>query len=99
MTEIIKELREVCQEECLVISHETLFEQACTFLRGEQMSNQKQQNANFNSWKKPMTNPRPATDKQLAYLQQLADSKNINIEVRKDMTSQEVSKLIEELKK
>lgn len=91
LTKKIQDLREVCKEEGLVISHDTLFKEACTFLRGELMS-KKKQSSNYNPNKKASAN-------QLAYAQTLADKKGISISVSEDTSNKEISELIKELKK
>jgi len=89
--EIIKTLREVLSEECLVVSHDTLFRESLCIYRGEK--------ANQSNPKKPFNKPTtPATDKQIAYAQQLADLKNIELNLTGKETSQQISKLIDELK-
>ncbi len=90
ITEIINELREVIKEECLSISHDTLFSESILIYRGEKAGEQKRGGYNQSG---------PATEKQIAYAQQLADKKGITINVSEKSTMGEVSKLIEDLKK
>ena len=88
---IINELRTVVKDECLSISHDTLFTESLSVYRGEMTGKNKR--GDYNS------KPKPATDKQIAYVQQLADKKNINITITGKETGFEISKLIKELSK
>lgn len=93
INEIIKELKEVIEENNLNVLDNTLFSEALTTYRGELINQNK---SKTQEEEKPV---RKATDKQLAYAQQLADKKGIEINITGNETTKEISKLIEELKK
>jgi hypothetical protein len=38
--EIMNELKEILKEECLAVSHDILFQETCTFYRGEEIRNE-----------------------------------------------------------
>ena len=88
---IINELREVVKAEGLSISHDTLFSESLSVYRGEMAGKNKR--GDYNS------KPKLATDKQIAYAQQLADKKKINIQITGKETGVEISNIIKELSK
>jgi len=89
--ELIKELKETEQElqkeiPNFFISNDTIFHEALTCYRGELAYKSKQPNKT-----------KLATEKQIAYVQKLADQKGINITITGNETSEKISKLIREL--
>jgi hypothetical protein len=89
--EIIETLKKVRAEESLIVSDERLFKEALTCYRGEMTGKPKGE-------KEDKRKSKQATDKQIAYVQQLADKKGIEIRITGKETSYQISKLIEELK-
>lgn len=91
---ILKELKEVCLDEYLSVSHNVLFQEVMSCYRSEQI----QKNREEYYKKDNLKLKEPATDKQIAYAQQLADNKNIDLKITGKETKEQISKLIEELK-
>ena len=83
-----RESRPESEKGYLTLGYNTLFSEAVSCYRGEKAGENKKSNYNSN---------KPATAKQIAYAQQLADKKKITVNLSEKSTSQEVSKLIKEL--
>ena len=92
INEIIKTLKEIIEENSLNVSYDVLFTESLSIYRGERASESRS-----NYQKKEIE--RPATSKQLAYAQQLADNKKIEIKITGKETSKQISNLIKELQK
>jgi len=95
LIEIITLLRDVCKIEELEIKDETLFSESCSFLRGEKAGENRI--SKQTSFKKESPTFKRATSKQIAYAQQLADKKGIELKITGNESSFEISKLIESL--
>lgn len=91
---IVEDLRKVVKQQNLNVSDDNLFTNACQFLRGEYASQNRPQKFN---WKEQPKEDKKASEKQIAYIQSLADRQNKDITISKDMTSLEAKKIIEEL--
>ena len=86
---LFKNSRPETEQGYLILNYNTLFVEAVSCYRGEQTEKNKK------TFKKNIT--KPATNKQIAYVQKLADQKGINITITGNETSEKISKLIGEL--
>jgi len=82
-----KNSRPEAEKGYLILPYTVLFSESVSCWRGEQAGKKKEQKQS-----------EPATEKQVAYAQLLADKKKININITGNETKQEISKLIEELR-
>ena len=100
LQEIMKELweshleyrksRPEAEQGYLVLNYNTLFTESISCWRGEQAGKNKGYKTNYPT--------KPATAKQIAYAQQLADKKDISLNLTGKETGLEISKVIEGLK-
>ena len=85
-----KESRPEAEKGYLILNYNTLFSESVSCFRGEMAGKNKSFNKSYPT--------KPATPKQIAYAQQLADKKNIDLKITGKETSLEISKIIEGLK-
>jgi len=85
-----KESRPEIEKGYITLPYSILFSESVSCWRGEQAGKNK-------SFNKPYPT-KPATPKQIAYVQQLADNKKIDLKITGKETSLEISKIIEGLK-
>lgn len=85
-----KNSRPETEQGYLTLNYNTLFSESISCWRGEQAGKNKSFNKSYPT--------KPATAKQIAYAQQLADNKKIDLKITGKETSLEISKIIEELK-
>lgn len=83
-----KQSRPETEQGYLTLPYNILFSESVSTWRGEQAG----KNKSFNKITKP------ATAKQIAYAQQLADKKKIDLKITGKETNSEISKIIEGLK-
>ena len=74
----------------IILPYSILFSESVSCWRGEQAGKNKSFSNSYPT--------KPATDKQIAYAQQLADKKKIDLKLTGKETSLEISKIIEGLK-
>jgi hypothetical protein len=100
LIQIITNLRNACRAEDLNISDNTLFSEACSFLRGEFAGESRKiqspnNTKNFNKSPAPANSPTPA---QLSLLKKNESRlKKMNIEISSIKTKLEASKIIDGL--
>jgi len=87
LVNIIKDLQEIVKDMDLAVDENIIFEQACSFLRGELASEKRP----FTSQNK-IEKEEPATIKQLNYL------KSLGIKFKDNLTKKEAYQLIKEKK-
>jgi len=92
INQIISSLKKVVKEQGLTISDERLFSEALTCYRGEEAGKPRK------GERVVKDSSKPATAKQLAYVQKLADENNFDLKLTGKETSIEISKIIEGLK-
>jgi len=85
-----KKSRPEAEQGYLILNYNTLFSESISCWRGEQAGKNKGYKTNYPT--------KSATDKQIAYAQQLADNKKINLSLTGKETSLEISKIIEGLR-
>jgi len=73
----------------ITLPYSILFSESVSTWRGEQAGKNKSYNKSYQT--------KPATPKQIAYAQQLADNKKIDLKITGKETSLEISKIIEGL--
>ena len=95
LVEIGEQIRGFIKQSDLNISDDVFLTEVMTTYRGE-LASQSRPNYKLD-WEKKQE-VKKASEKQIAYIQNLADQKGKDIKISKDLTYIEASKMIEELK-
>ncbi|HUS51732.1 MAG TPA: hypothetical protein VMZ91_16310 [Candidatus Paceibacterota bacterium] len=85
-----KQSRPETEQGYITLPYSILFSESVSTWRGEQAGKNKSFNKSYPT--------KPATPKQIAYAQQLADNKKFDLKITGKETSIEISKIIEGLK-
>jgi len=85
-----KQSRPETEQGYITLPYSILFSESVSTWRGEQAGKNKSFNKSYPT--------KPATPKQIAYAQQLADNKKFDLKITGKETSVEISKIIEGLK-
>jgi len=97
--EIISDLLETAKHLNIRPSDDCILTQACTFMRGNSMSNSKALSKGQVTTPAPTPEVKLCTANQIAYIQKLADELGVDVNISEKNTSLEASELIKGLKK